>query len=142
VSDDLAGLRWRKLAVNAAINALTALAGLPNGALLDDPVLAADMAAAAREVGAVAAAAGVDLGADPAELARAVARATAANRSSMLQDLARGAPTEVDAIQGEVLRLGRRLGVPTPVNERLWRAVRSREAAAGSGLVRSLRWTS
>jgi 2-dehydropantoate 2-reductase len=132
VTDDIERLRWRKLAVNAAINAVSALAGVPNGALLADPALAVDMAAAAREVGAVAAAAELDLGVDPAELARSVALATAGNRSSMLQDLDRGAPTEVDAIQGAVVRAGRRLGVPTPVNERLWRAVRAREADAAA----------
>jgi 2-dehydropantoate 2-reductase len=133
VTDAIERLLWRKLAVNAAINALTALAGVPNGALLADPRWAADLDAAAREVGAVAAAAGIDLGADPAELAREVARATATNRSSMLQDLDRGAPTEVDAIQGAVVRTGRRLGVPTPVNEWLWRAVRARESGAVAG---------
>jgi hypothetical protein len=81
------------------------------------------MSAAAREVEAVARARGIDLGADAAQLVEDVARATAANHSSMLQDILRGAPTEVDAINGEVVRLGRELGVPTPVNERLWRAV-------------------
>jgi 2-dehydropantoate 2-reductase len=85
------------------------------------------MAAAAREVGAVAAARGVDLQADPAELADAVAAATAGNRSSMLQDLDRGAVTEIDAMCGAVVSEGRRLGVPTPVNESLWHAVRARE---------------
>jgi 2-dehydropantoate 2-reductase len=85
------------------------------------------MAAAAREVGDVAAASGIDLRADPAELAFEVAAATAGNRSSMLQDLDRGAPTEIDAMCGAVVREGRRLGMATRVNERLWRAVRERE---------------
>ena len=59
-------------------------------------------------------------------LALAFAR-TAGNRSSMLQDLERGAVTEIDALCGAVITEGRRLGVPTPVNEDLWREVRERE---------------
>ncbi|HWI51942.1 MAG TPA: ketopantoate reductase C-terminal domain-containing protein [Symbiobacteriaceae bacterium] len=55
----------------------------------------------------------------------AVARATAANRSSMLQDVERGRRTEVDAINGEVAARGRQLGVPTPVNETLLQLVNS-----------------
>ena len=57
-------LVWRKLAVNCAINPLTALLGVPNGALVDDPAACAELAAAAREVGAVAAARGIMLGVD------------------------------------------------------------------------------
>jgi 2-dehydropantoate 2-reductase len=120
-------LVWRKLVANCAINPLTGLAGLPNGALLEDEVQRETLLAAAAEVGAVAAARGLDLGEDPATLAVEVVHATASNRSSMLQDLARGAETEIDALNGAVVAEGRRLGVPTPVNESLWRQVRARE---------------
>jgi 2-dehydropantoate 2-reductase len=130
IAADLRVVLWRKLAANAAINALSALRGVPNGALLDSPPDLARLHAAAREVAAVAAALGIPLGADAAEIAVAVARETAQNRSSMLQDLERGALTEVDAINGAVVREGRRLGVPTPVNEALWREVLSRQALA------------
>ncbi len=129
VEADVSVPLWRKLAVNCAINPLTALLGVPNGALLARPDARATMAAAAREVGHVAAALGIDLGVDPEALAVEVARRTAANRSSMLQDVARGAPTEIDAINGAVVRHGRRLGVPTPVNADLWRRVRALERA-------------
>ena len=112
---------WAKLAANCAINPLTALHGIPNGALLKDPDLRRTMREAAREVGAVAAARGLDLGPDAASLAEQVAKGTAANRSSMLQDLERGAVTEIDALNGVVATEGRRLGVPTPVNDDLWR---------------------
>lgn len=128
LSGDIDRLVWRKLAANCAINPLTALHRVPNGSLLDAPGLRDTLVAAAREVGAVAAARGIDLGMDPADLALEVARATAANRSSMLQDLGRGAPTEIEALNGAVVREGRRLGVPTPVNEALWRQVAQREA--------------
>ncbi|MCB9176879.1 MAG: 2-dehydropantoate 2-reductase [Caldilineae bacterium] len=135
VSDDIERLLWRKLAVNCAINPLTALEGIPNGALLADPALRERMRAAAREVAAVAAARGTDLGLDAAALAEDVARQTAANRSSMLQDLDRGAETEIEAICGAVLREGRRLGLPTPVNAALRRAVLARSGARSSAIV-------
>jgi 2-dehydropantoate 2-reductase len=123
---DVPRLVWEKLVANCAINPLTALAGVPNGALLDDAGLRATLLAAAAEVGAVAAARGIPLG-DPGTIALRVAEATAANRSSMLQDLERGATSEIDALNGAVVALGGRLGVPTPVNLSLWRRVRERE---------------
>lgn len=119
---------WRKLAVNCAINPLTALLHVPNGGLLAQPETLATMCRAAREVGSVAAALGIDLGLDPADLAQQVARTTATNRSSMLQDLERGIPTEIEALCGAVAREGKRLGVPTPLNARLWREVGALEA--------------
>jgi 2-dehydropantoate 2-reductase len=119
---------WRKVAVNCAINPLTALRRVPNGALLEDRSALATLRAAAREVAAVACARGLDLG-DVEGAALAVARMTAGNRSSMLQDVERGAPTEIDALCGAVVREGRLRGVPTPVNERLWRDVRALDRA-------------
>jgi len=124
---------WAKLAANCAINPLTALHGITNGALLEDPEKSALLVAAAREVGAVAEAAGVKIEGDAGAFAQRVARETATNRSSMLQDLERGAPTEIDALCGAVAALGRRLGVEAPVNERLWREVRAREGRPVEG---------
>ena len=114
---------WSKLAVNCAINPLTALARIPNGELLASADGRESVIAVAHEVGAVAAARGVTLTQDPGALALAVAASTSENRSSMLQDLDRHAPTEIDALCGAVVHEGRRLGVPTPLNERLWREV-------------------
>ncbi len=122
-TDDIAPTVWRKLAVNCAINPLTAYLGVPNGRLLDDPQTIALLHAAAAEVAAVAAALGIPLDADVAALAEAVAARTAANRSSMLQDTDRGAPTEIDAINGAVVRAGEAVGVETPVNTALWQAI-------------------
>lgn len=133
VSDDIAPAVWRKLAVNCAINPLSAVLGVPNGRLLDDPDAHAMLRAAAAETGAVARALGVAVDDDLPALAEAVAARTAANRSSMLQDVERGAPTEIDAINGAVVRAGRTAGVPTPVNEALWRAVAARAAGADDG---------
>jgi 2-dehydropantoate 2-reductase len=122
-ADDIRPHVWRKLVANCAINALTALHAVPNGALLTRDDLRAPFESAAREAGAVARALGLELGADPVNLARAVAAATAANRSSMLQDLERGVPTEVDALHGAVVREARRLGLEAPTLEAQWQAV-------------------
>lgn len=120
-------LVWRKLVANCAINPVTALADVPNGALLEEPELHARLLTVAAEVGAVAEAKGIDLGAHPGALTVQLVRATASNRSSMLQDLERGAVTEIDALNGAVVAEGRRLGVPVAENEALWRQVRARE---------------
>jgi 2-dehydropantoate 2-reductase len=123
---NLQSLLWGKLAVNCGINALTALLRVPNGELLERPDARRLMGQAACEAGEVARALGIELPyADAAAQAAEVARATAANHSSMLQDVLRGAPTEIDAINGAVVKAGRRRGVVAPVNEMLWRLVRA-----------------
>jgi 2-dehydropantoate 2-reductase len=125
-----AALAWGKLAVNAGINALSAILNVPNGELLARPEALRLMEQAANEVAAVARAKGIALPfADAAAEARRVAAATASNLSSMLQDVLRGAPTEVEAINGAVVREGVRAGVPTPVNEELRRLVAAGVAA-------------
>ncbi|MFI5198127.1 MAG: ketopantoate reductase family protein [Thermoanaerobaculia bacterium] len=123
-------LAWGKLAVNAGINAVSAILNVPNGELLARPEALALVERAAREVAAVALAKGIALPfADAAAEARRVAAATASNLSSMLQDVLRGAPTEVEAINGAVVREGARAGVPTPINEELRRLVAAAVAA-------------
>jgi len=125
-----ASLAWGKLAVNAGINALSAILRVPNGRLLASPEALALLECAANEVAEVAGAKGIALPfPDAAAEARGVAASTAANLSSMLQDVLRGAPTEIDAINGAVVREGARLGVPTPANETLLRLVAARAAA-------------
>jgi 2-dehydropantoate 2-reductase len=126
-TDSADGLVWSKLFINAAINPLTALLEVPNGVLLEREETRALMAALALETAAVAQALGIELAFDdPAAAAEAVARRTAANRSSMYQDVLRGAPTEIDAICGAIVREGRRVGVATPVNETMWRLVKAK----------------
>jgi 2-dehydropantoate 2-reductase len=126
---DVRALVWGKLAVNCAINPLAALTGLTNGALLEHPRLRALLGRAAREVAEVAGALGIPFEDDAGARAEAVAAATAGNRASMLQDLERGAPTEIDALCGAVVGQAARHGVRAPVNEWLWRSVRARESA-------------
>ncbi len=126
LAPDVDALTWGKLAVNAAINPLTALLGVPNGELLQRPAARALMTSIAREVKAVATARGVSLPfVDPAVAAETVARRTSQNRSSMLQDVQRGAPTEIDAICGAVAQAGDEAGIPTPVNRTLWLLVKA-----------------
>lgn len=117
IIDDLTSLQWGKLAANVAINPLTAILRVHNGALLEWPTARQLMIAAAREVEAVAKAKGIKLPvADAAVWAQEVAQKTARNRSSMLQDALRGVETEIDAMCGTVAREGQALRVPTPVN--------------------------
>jgi 2-dehydropantoate 2-reductase len=118
---DASSLLWSKLMVNAAINPLTALLRAPNGALLERPQARALMHELARETTAVAHALGIPLPFDDAiSVAESVARQTAENHSSMLQDRQRGVQTEIDAICGAVVRAGERVGVATPVNRMMW----------------------
>ena len=124
LAHDVASLMWGKLVVNSAINALTAIYGKPNGWLVENPEARALMSAAAQETANVARALGIQLPyADPVERALQVATATASNKSSTLQDVLRHAPTELDRINGAVIREGKRLGIPTPVNEKLVRVL-------------------
>jgi 2-dehydropantoate 2-reductase len=123
---DMGGLIWGKLVVNAAINPLTALLGVPNGELLHLRTARVLMSKTAREVAAVATAKGMQLPfEDPVTRVEEVARKTAINRSSMLQDIQRGAPTEIDAICGAIINNGTELGVPTPVNDTLYHLVKA-----------------
>jgi 2-dehydropantoate 2-reductase len=125
VADDMPRRRWEKLAINAGINPTTALARVPNGALNNGP-LAGIAREAARETARVAREQGVDLGDEAAVAALdGVVEATAANTSSMLQDVAAGRRTEIDAINGAVLD---RAGRPVPVNRTLASLVRAWEA--------------
>ncbi|MBC5810256.1 MAG: 2-dehydropantoate 2-reductase [Candidatus Eremiobacteraeota bacterium] len=116
---------WAKLVVNAAINPVTALARRPNGYLAEHPAARALAVALARETAAVAEKSGVVLPFDDVEqYVLEVVRQTAGNRSSMLADVERGRPTEIDAINGAVVRRGRPVGVPTPENARMVDEVR------------------
>jgi 2-dehydropantoate 2-reductase len=127
--DNADSLVWGKLAINAGINPLTALLEVPNGALAEDKLLREVMIAAANEVVDVATAQGIRLPfIDVAGRIIEVCQATARNRSSMLQDISRGAMTEIDAISGAVVRFGQEFGVPTPMNAWLLQLVKEKEA--------------
>jgi len=124
VHPDVRAMLWSKLIVNAAINPVTALAGVPNGALLERDALRSRAHAAAREGEAVAAALGIALDyADACRRVDDVCASTAANRSSMLQDIERGSATEIDCINGAIVAAGREAGVAVGVNEALCRDI-------------------
>jgi 2-dehydropantoate 2-reductase len=128
VTSRVDSLVWGKLAVNAGINPLTALLRVPNGALADSPRAKEVMRAAADEVAALADAQGIPLPFESAaDRCEEVARLTAHNRSSMLQDTLRGVETEIEVICGAVARKGEELGVPTPINAALYRMVKALE---------------
>mgnify|MGYP000235734060 CR=1 FL=1 len=118
---------WEKLVVNAGINAITAITGVKNGKLLEIPQLRELMRYASLEAVEVGRKQGIDLGYDLIDRVEEVARRTAENRSSMLQDISRGKKTEIDAINGMIVRLGEEVGVDTPVNRILTLLVRGIE---------------
>ena len=126
VVEDVSSLVWGKLAINAAINPLTALLSVKNGELLNSEHTRSLMREAALEVADVAAALGIGLPFDAAAKAAEVAQMTAPNRSSMLQDISRGVETEIETINGAVMRKGEEVGVPTPVNRTLYHLVKAR----------------
>ena len=129
---DLSSLVWSKLIINAAINPLTALLGVRNGELLESRAAKRVMSIAAKEAASIASAKGIKLNfKDPARAAEEVAAATAGNISSMLQDIRRKSPTEIDAICGEIVREGKRLKVSTPVNNLLFQLVQSQVDLSG-----------
>ncbi|HSL29785.1 MAG TPA: 2-dehydropantoate 2-reductase, partial [Anaerolineales bacterium] len=126
VVENAPSLVWGKLVINAAINPLTALLRVPNGKLLEVPSARRLMGALARETARVAKAEEVELPfLDPVSAAEDVARRTSANRSSMLQDILRGAPTEIDAICGAVVEYAERHGIATPANWACWKLVKA-----------------
>ncbi|GAB3286919.1 2-dehydropantoate 2-reductase [Parahaliea aestuarii] len=128
---DINAALWRKLAINCAINPLTALHNCANGELGERPELATQVGELCREIAAVARAAGQAAALEGLETqVFEVIRATAANRSSMLQDFSAGRRSEIDYITGFVLRQALQFGISAPRNEALWRAVKARETAA------------
>jgi 2-dehydropantoate 2-reductase len=117
VVDDAWPAVWRKVVTNAAVNPLSALIRRTNAELLADASAARVADCLAREVARVATAAGVEISEDDAvKQWRAMAALTGATRSSMLQDVEAGRPTEVDVISGAVAREGERRGVAAPLN--------------------------
>jgi 2-dehydropantoate 2-reductase len=115
--------------VNVGINALTAILGVPNGELLNIPTCQNVLDGAVAEAVQVASGCGIQLQLpEEIERVRAVCNSTAVNISSMLQDVKRQKKTEIDQINGAVVRMAASLGMATPVNEVLTALVRGLEA--------------
>ncbi|RKX91055.1 MAG: 2-dehydropantoate 2-reductase [Spirochaetes bacterium] len=128
IEDNIENLVWSKLIINVGINALTAITNLENGRLLEFQDLKSIMDDLVAEGVAVAAEKGVTLTfPDPLQTVFDVAEKTAKNRSSMLQDFDRGNRTEIDFINGAIVREGSILGINTPVNKTIAGLVRTME---------------
>lgn len=130
VSDNAAGELWTKLIVNCAYNALSAVTRLPYGPLAQGEGVAAVMRDVIQECLAVAEAAGVTVPGDMQATVPGIAQAMPAQFSSTAQDLMRGKPTEIDHLNGFILRKGATLGVATPVNRVLHTLVKLLENPA------------
>lgn len=131
VAADMPRRRWEKLAINAGINAVTALARVKNGALTGGAAGEVGERAAV-ETARVARAGGVELSAvDAREALESAAGLTAANHSSMREDVEHGRRTEIDALNGEVVARGEQHGVETPTNRTLTELVRAWEFGRG-----------
>ena len=130
VSPRAQDLIWSKLIINVGINALTALLEVPNGRLLELPDARQLMARAVAEALAVGDALNVNfIHADMPAAVETVARNTAGNISSMLQDVHAGRPTEVDFINGAICRFAQQAGLTAPVNQTLTSLVKARQQA-------------
>ncbi|MFP4393393.1 MAG: ketopantoate reductase family protein [Desulfohalobiaceae bacterium] len=119
-------LLWHKLLINTGINALTAVLRVPNGVIAESEPAQELALSAVQEGLAVAKAKGLDLDQERIlQQVLQVARATAQNISSMHQDLLRGRPTEIEAINGALVSQGQEQGVPVTVNQTLTNLVRT-----------------
>lgn len=128
ISRDINGLIWSKLIINAGINALTALTRLNNGRLIEYDGTKEVMRQAVSEAVKVAKRKRIKLNYDdPIQKVESVCSATAPNISSMLQDVLNKKRTEIDFINGAIVRQGKNLSIPTPVNETLTSLVKTIE---------------
>ena len=128
VSEDVSGLIWDKLIVNVGINGCSAAMNLTNDENWTIPEANAIHVAAVNEAIAVARAKGVKLSyEDPLAHVKEVCGFTVGNQCSMLLDVLNNRPTEIDLINGAVVREGKKVGVPTPVNEVIVNIVKVKE---------------
>jgi 2-dehydropantoate 2-reductase len=137
IHQDILAAAWNKLIINAGINALTALENCTNGELLNRPAALATLKAAVLEGARVAKARGIAIGSDPVAMTIAVCRETRDNISSMLQDVRHGRRTEVEAINGAILREAQVLGIPAPANRVLLAGVKALEGVGVPGGVQA-----
>ena len=128
VSDNVMGALWAKLIVNSAYNALSAITQLPYGRLVQGPGIPEVMRDVVDECLAVAQASGVKVPGDMHEGVRRIAQTMPGQYSSTAQDLSRQKKTEIDHLNGFVVRKGEAVGVRTPVNRTLLALVKALES--------------
>ena len=129
VVDDARGPQWRKVIFNAATNPIGALTGLTHGRVCEDTGLRRLVSGLVDEGKAVAAAEGIELDADPEELIDHAAKPEVAydHKASMLQDVEARRPTEIDYLNGGIVRFATRRGVAAPLNKVVWALVKGVE---------------
>jgi 2-dehydropantoate 2-reductase len=131
LTKDISKVVWSKVLVNVGINAIGAITHLKNGELLLNPHLKHLMESAIREGLFVAEKVGLNLKDENiVEKTFEIAEATAANKNSMLQDVEKGKKTEIDFINGAIARIGKRMGIPIPINDTLTSLVKGMEPSA------------
>jgi 2-dehydropantoate 2-reductase len=126
---DARGAQWRKVIFNAATNPIGALTGLTHGRVCEDPALRRLVSGLVDEGKAVVAAQGIELDADPEELIDHAAKPEVAydHKASMLQDVEALRQTEIDYLNGGIVRFGKDRGVATPLNAAVWALVKGLE---------------
>jgi len=126
---DARGPQWRKVIFNASTNPIGALTGLTHGRVCERPDLRRLVSGLVDEGKAVASAQGIELDADPEDLIDHAAKPEVAygHKASMLQDVEARRTTEVDYLNGGIVRFGREHGVPTPLNQAIWALVKGVE---------------
>jgi 2-dehydropantoate 2-reductase len=127
ISPNVRGALWLKLILNSAYNAISAITQLPYGPAVQGEGIWDVMRDVVDECMAVAKAEGVQLPADPHAVTRKLVESMPTQLSSTAQDLARGKPTEIDFLNGYIVRRGQQLGIPTPANRVLWALVKLME---------------
>ncbi len=127
--EDARGAQWRKVIFNAATNPVGALTQLTHGRVCEDAATRRLVTQLVDEGKAVAAAQGIELDADPEELIDHAAKPEVAydHKASMLQDVLARRQTEIDYLNGGIVRFGREHGVETPMNEAIWALVKGLE---------------
>lgn len=132
ISDNVAGALWAKLILNCAYNALSAIAQVPYGRLVQGEGVEAVMRDVVQECLAVAQGSGVSVPGDVWEAVQRIAHTMPSQLSSTAQDLARGKRSEIDHLNGYVLQKGDALGIATPVNRVLHTLVKLLEDRSAS----------
>lgn len=128
ISKDIDSIIWSKLIINVGINALTAITRLTNGKIIVHEEARDLLRSAVQEAARVVKRKRIKLSYDdPIQKVESVAKATSANASSMLQDVLSKNRTEIDFINGAIVRHGKATGIPTPVNEMLTALVKTIE---------------
>jgi 2-dehydropantoate 2-reductase len=123
-SDNVRGELWRKLIINCAYNAISALARKPYGQIVPSPGVRDVMRDIIDECLAVARAEGINVPGDVDAAVWGIVETIPQQYSSTAQDILRGKPTEIDYLNGHVVRRGKALGIRTPANQVLWAMVK------------------